>query len=147
MVVLVLVTTSSEGADPGPLTLEDLDGGPVELSLAPGERAVVAHFWATWCATCVEELGVLDSAARACGDGVRVVAVNVAEDVDQIRSFVAAHEIGLRQLRDVSGDVWRGVSGRGLPVNLILTPEGRQVEAGPQDAEAWRQILAKVGCG
>ena len=145
-VILILAATPSEGADSGPLALEELDGRPAELSLGPGEAALVVHFWATWCASCVEELGVLDSAARACGGGIRVVAVNVAEEVEKIRGFLAVHDLGLRQLRDANGDVWRGVSSRGLPVNLIWTAAGRRVESGPRDAKAWRKILDELGC-
>lgn len=144
--VLAVAATPGRGADTGPLALEELDGRPVKLSLGPGEAALLIHFWATWCPSCVEELAVLDGAARACGPDVRVVAVNVAEDPKKVRRFLAGHGLELRQLRDADGDVWRGVSGRGLPVNLIWTPQGQRLEPGPRDAKSWKQMLGEVGC-
>jgi thiol-disulfide isomerase/thioredoxin len=147
VLVLSLGAAASQGAEAGALALEDLDGKPVELSLDAGEAALLVHFWATWCPSCVEELSVLDAAARRCGAQVRVVAVNVAEDAEKIRRFVSEHALELRQLRDVRGDVWRRLSGRGLPVNLIWTPRGRRLEQGPREAKRWKQILEEIGCG
>jgi thiol-disulfide isomerase/thioredoxin len=146
--VVVLSAGQGEGADGSALALalEDLEGRPAELSLRDGDVAVVAHFWATWCPTCVEELALIDEAARACRHDVRVVAVNVAEEVAKIREFLTAHEIRLPQLRDPSGDAWRAISSRGLPVNLIWTSQGQRVESGPKDAKGWKQTLSEVGC-
>ena len=146
VLVVAFAATASLGAASGPLALEELDGKPVELSLGSGEAALLVHFWATWCPSCVEELAILDAAAGECGDAVRVVAVNVAENVKEIRRFVGEHALELRQLRDVTGDVWRRLSGRELPVNLVWTQQGQRLLQGPRDAKRWKQILEEVGC-
>jgi thiol-disulfide isomerase/thioredoxin len=143
---IVVAAIVAPWADADPMLVEEFDGRPVALSLRTGETGLVVHFWATWCPSCVEELAVVDAAAQACGDDVRVVAVNVAEDPEEVRRFLSGLPLGLRQLRDASGDVWREVSGRGLPVNLILTRGGRRVEVGPRDADGWRQMLGDLGC-
>lgn len=135
-------------AAPGlPLALTDLHGERALVALAPDERALVLHFWATWCPSCVEELGVLERAlARCAGRGVRVLAVNVGEDRETVERYAAEHGLGLDLLRDPRGDVWRAVSGVGLPANLVWTPAGRRVELGPRSAAQWAADLRGLGC-
>jgi len=141
LVALLVLLTGS--AAPRPLALVDLAGAPVELALAPGERALVVHFWATWCPDCVRELPELERAAARCvGRGVRFVAVNVGETPAEIERYRREHAVALPVLRDPKGDAWRSVA-RALPANLVWTPEERRVEIGPHDEEGWVRAL---GC-
>jgi thiol-disulfide isomerase/thioredoxin len=74
---LLAVACARSPAAPPRLTL-----APAELydylRPAEGERAVVANFWATWCAPCVAEMPHLVELERRWADeGVRVVAVSI----------------------------------------------------------------------
>jgi thiol-disulfide isomerase/thioredoxin len=134
------------GAAPRALELTGPQGEPVALALAPGEAALVVHFWATWCADCKTELPALGRAAGACeGRPVRVVVVNVAESAEEIRAFEAKTAISLPSLRDPEGRVWRRFA-RGLPANLVWTPAEQRSDVGPLDEAAWRLRLAALGC-
>jgi len=147
ILVAATVALTGSAAAESRLHLETLSGEPEMLSLAQGERALVVHFWATWCRECVEELPVLAKAVPSCaGSGVRIVAVNVGEDRRAIERFLAPLELDLTVLRDPRGQVWRRVSGIGLPTNLTWTSEGRKAEVGPRDATTWRRILGALGC-
>lgn len=146
LALLAIGASVSRGAEPRPLALVDLDGRPVEVALRRNEAAVLLHFWATWCPSCVEELAVLDAAARTCPAEVRVVAVNVAEAPATIRSFLSNLPIAMDVLRDETGDVWRQISGRGLPTNLVWTQSTQRIETGPRDAAAWASLLGELGC-
>jgi thiol-disulfide isomerase/thioredoxin len=144
---LLLVPLLGASAE-GPLALEDELGAPVQLALAPGERALVAHFWATWCPECVEELPALARLASGCAaDGVRIVAVNVGEDAEAIEAFRSEHGVAWPVLRDPKGRAFRSSGARGLPANLVWTARARRVEVGPRDAAAWERALADLGCG
>ncbi|MEP9352508.1 TlpA disulfide reductase family protein [Xanthobacter sp. KR7-65] len=80
-----------EGAPAAPeLRLETLDGPPADLSAGaePGSRAVVVHFFATWCEPCRTELPALARFAVRRQD-VRVLLVDVAEPEERIRRFFA----------------------------------------------------------
>ena len=146
LMVLAVTATVSPGSEVRPLALVDLDGRPVEVSLRSSEAGVVVHFWATWCPSCIKELTALDVAARACPSEVRIVAVNVAEDPKTIRTFLADLPIAMTMLRDATGEVWRRVSGRELPVNLVWTHAAQRVEIGARDAEGWARSLKELGC-
>jgi thiol-disulfide isomerase/thioredoxin len=145
---LVLALAPLLGASAGePLALEDARGAAVALAPEPGERALVAHFWATWCPECVKELPTLERLAPRCAPhGVRIVAVNVGESLEAIERFRAEHGIALPMLRDPKGRAWRSLAARGLPANLVWTGGVRRVEVGPRDDAAWARTLAELGC-
>jgi thiol-disulfide isomerase/thioredoxin len=119
----------------------------VALALGAGERALVVHFWASWCPECEKELPVLEHAIRDCSNenGVRVVAVNVGESIDVARRFLERQGSALPLLRDPEGRVWRTLA-RGLPANLIWTRSGRRTEVGPKPPTAWESLLRGLGC-
>lgn len=144
--LLVLLLASPARADDS-ITLVGLDGGVVELRPAQGQ-VLVLHFWATWCPTCVEEFRHLQNAFATCSeDRVRLLLVNVGEEDAAIRDFVEQHDVGLPVLRDPKGSVWRGVDGRGLPLNLFWSSEGTRTDLGPKTEKQWRKLFASEGCG
>jgi thiol-disulfide isomerase/thioredoxin len=129
-----------------PLALVGAGGERVTLAPAPGEDALLVHFWASWCVDCGRELPELQDAARACeGARVRVVTVNVGEDEATVERFRAERGVVLPVLRDPRGGVWRSVA-RGLPANLVWTAAGRESDVGPRDRAAWAHALAELGC-
>lgn len=131
-----------------PLLFETLDGAPLEVSLAPGERALLVHFWASWCPDCIEELPTLDAAAAGCAaSGVRVLLVNVGETAATAGGFVAEHQIRGAIALDPKGAVWRRRAPPGLPANLMWTAAGLRTDAGPRDKAAWARALEALGCG
>jgi thiol-disulfide isomerase/thioredoxin len=126
--------------------VETLAGDPVALAPSEG-RALVVHFFATWCPSCAEELPELDRASKACADGLEIALVDVDEDADAVRRYLAAHGVALPALRDPGGRAWRAsVGGRGLPANLIWTGGQRRSDVGPKAPEKWRALFAELGC-
>jgi len=142
---LALLVPLLIGGAPGALEVENAAGERVTVSLGGEERALVVHFWATWCPECQEELPGLERAARACAGGVRVVAVNVGEPSDVAQRFLERIGSRLGLLRDPEGRVWRELA-RGLPANLIWTRTQRRVEVGPHVPEEWQRLLWDLGC-
>ena len=145
--LLVILVGLLVAAAPSRIAVQSRRGETVELALADGERALVVHFWATWCPECVVELPALERAVAACsGAGVRLVAVNVGEDEETLAAYLAEHPLALPILRDPKGHTWRRATGRGLPANLIWTPAGQRTDVGPRSEVSWRATLADLGC-
>ncbi len=144
-VLLALLLVGAEG-EPR-LTLRTLDGTAAELGRSDGERALVVHFWATWCTSCAEELPALSLAAAACGSTVRIVAVDVDEAPEVVTAFVTEHRIALPVLLDPGGAEWRRAELPGLPANLIATADGVRRTVGPTDEAHWHERLRSIGCG
>ena len=89
---------------------------------------VVLNFWATWCAPCLEEMPSLDR-LQAAMPGLVVLAVATGPNPKPaIERFVA--EVGLQAVtiwRDPQSALARGMGVLGLPVTVILSPEGEEV--------------------
>jgi thiol-disulfide isomerase/thioredoxin len=131
---------------PAPLEVEGPGGDRV--ALAPREnRALLVHFWATWCPNCVEEVPELLRAAAGCAGAVDVALVDVGEEWDDVRRFAAEHAIAAPMLRDPDGEVWRErAGGWGLPANLLWTGDTQRSEVGSKSPAQWRETLARLGC-
>ena len=128
------------------LRFDALDGAPVEVR-AEAERPVVLHFWATWCPTCKEELGALERAAASCDPArVRVVAVDVGEDADTVRRWLADRPLALPVAIDPGGKTWRRSGGREMPANWIWDGAAWRWHLGPATESVWSERLASLGC-
>ncbi len=106
---------------------------------------VVLNFWATWCAPCREEMPSLDRLEAAMGDDFSVVTIatgrNSVESIDKF--FAEAGLTTLPKLRDPKSELARNMGVLGLPVTVILNPEGQEAARLIGDAE-WDSADAKA---
>lgn len=120
------------------------DGEEMTLAAYEGQH-VVLNFWATWCAPCRKEMPHLSELqAEFGGDDFQVV--TVATGVNQrpaMQRFLA--EIGVDNLplhTDGNSALARDMGVVGLPVTLILDPEGFEIARLIGDAD-WASDTAK----
>jgi thiol-disulfide isomerase/thioredoxin len=123
------------------VALVDLEDAPRSLAEWRG-KWVVVNFWATWCAPCRSEMPGLD---RLSAGGTTVVTVASGRNpVPAIQRFWS--ETGLSHLpvlRDPTSDLSRQMAILGLPVTVILNPEGQEVARLTGDAQ-WDAPEAKA---
>ncbi|HEY6918109.1 MAG TPA: TlpA disulfide reductase family protein [Tabrizicola sp.] len=125
-----------------------LDAEDGEHSLADYKgKWVVLNFWATWCAPCRREMPSLERLQAAMPDLAVVPVATGRNAVEGIRRFF--EEAGVKTLpilRDPSSELARGMGVMGLPVTVILNPEGQEVARLIGDAE-WDSDSAKAVLG
>ena len=166
--LVVLYTALILGANPGGAEVASLLDGdmkklmlwdaPVDvpeavlLDATDGEHAladykgkwVVLNFWATWCAPCRREMPSLERLQAAMPE-IAVVPVatgrNAVEGIQ--RFFDEAGVTTLPILRDPTSDLAHAMGVMGLPVTVILNPEGQEVARLIGDAE-WDSDSAKA---
>ena len=111
------------GATPD-FQLPDATGHMVSLSQQRG-HPVLLNFWATWCPPCVDEVPSLEDLARRLkGTDIRMLAVSVDDEWDQIRRFFAkGSDIGV--LLDKSHDIPKKFGTEKFPETFMIDSAGR----------------------
>lgn len=121
------------------------EGGEGRLSDYAG-KYVVLNFWATWCAPCRKEMPQLSQLqAELGGDAFEVVTIATGRNPPQaMQRFF--EEIGVDNLplhMDPKQALAREMAVMGLPITLILNPEGQEIARMRGDAD-WSSDSAKA---
>jgi len=129
------------GQTPPAVTIQDLDGKPVELSRWVGKRPVIIEFWATWCPICAELLPRMEAAQRKYGDRADflVIAVAVNQSQSTVRRHLTRHPMPFTFLWDANGAAVRAFQAPATSYVAVLDAKGKVVYTGvgaDQDIEA-----------
>lgn len=131
-------------------TFTEADG--TERTLADWQgKHVLLNFWATWCAPCRKEMPALDALQKEFGgDDFEVVTLATGRNsLPGIRRFFEEEGIeALPILLDPKQTVAREMAVLGLPITVILDPEGREIARLRGDAnwvsDSARAIVAEL---
>ncbi len=131
-------------ARPGPpaVLLRNLDGAAIDLATFRG-RPLVLNLWASWCPPCRREMPLLADAQARHAD-VQFVFVNQGEEAPQIRRFLRAHDLALRNvLSDRLRQAGVATGSSAMPTTLFFNREGELVvrHVGEIDAPALAAAL------
>ena len=115
----------------------DATDAPHDLSDWHG-KWVVLNFWATWCAPCRHEMPALDRLEGALG-GADFAVLPVATGRNPVPAITRFYQetalTNLPVLRDPTQAMSRSMGVLGLPVTIILNPEGHEIARMTGDAE------------
>jgi thiol-disulfide isomerase/thioredoxin len=123
-----------------------LEGGDGSLAAYRG-KVVLVNLWATWCPPCLEEMPVLQAAARAyAGQGLVVLAINEGEAGETVRDYVHRHGLNLEVVLDPHEQAMRQLRTTALPSSYLVDPEGqvRMMWFGAIDQQHLEDALARV---
>ena len=135
LILVVLVAACSESGAAAPqgvntgnvardFTLETVEGSSVSLTDHRGQ-VVLINFWATWCPPCRAEIPDLQSTyLERREDGFVVLGVNVEESRAQVQQFMDEVEMTYPALLDEGGEVLQTYRANGLPMSVLVDPEG-----------------------
>lgn len=144
-----VLAAQATGKAAASVTVNDLDGTPVNLGDYLGKKPVFLQFWATWCSQC-EALEPQVRAAKAkYGAEVEFFGVNVTvnQNLARVKRHVTEHQPPYRVLWDERGVAVRGY---GVPSTsyVVLVDKGGKVAytgvGGDQDlAGAFRKLMGR----
>jgi thiol-disulfide isomerase/thioredoxin len=105
-------------------TLELLDGKSFQLSQQTG-KVIVLDFWATWCGPCIQAMPQVDGVVNEFKDqNVELVAVNLQEGSEQIKSTLERLKLDPRVALDIDGVVAARYAATAIPQTVIIDRKG-----------------------
>ena len=114
------------------VTVEDLDGKPVDLGRYIAKQPVVLEFWATWCPLCKALEPALKAAHARYGGRVQFVAIGVGvnETPASIKRHLADHPLPFPVLFDASGAAVRAYEAPTTSYIVVLDRTGKVTYTG-----------------
>jgi thiol-disulfide isomerase/thioredoxin len=157
MIPLVAVTLSvgaaaaqdigiATGKVPTAVTLEDLDGKPVDLGQYIGKKPVLLEFWATWCPLCKALEPQLNAVAKKHGNALEVVivAVGVNQTQRSIKRHLEQHKLPGQVLWDGQGKAVRAFEAPTTSYVVVLDAQGKVAYTGSGSDQKLEPVIAKV---
>jgi peroxiredoxin len=91
-----------------------------------GGKVLVLNFWATWCATCMEELPSLDQFQRDFASaGVVVLGVSVDKDEKAYKRFLSRVNVAFLTTRDPENKINAEYGTFKFPETYIISRDGK----------------------
>jgi thiol-disulfide isomerase/thioredoxin len=120
------------GARAPAVTVQSLDGKPIDLGQYIGKTPMLIEFWATWCPNCRELMPTLLDAEKKYGQKVKFVALAVAinQSPEKVRRFLAAHPLPHDTFYDVEGKAAGAFDAPATSYVVVLDKAGRVVYTG-----------------
>jgi peroxiredoxin len=97
------------------------------VRLGGAEPPTVLNVWATWCASCQEEMAALDSLrSEYQAKGLRVVAVSVDNGgIEKVRRFAESNHLGMTVAHDPLSTINQSYEVVGVPTTFIVGRDGK----------------------
>ncbi len=140
---------AKEVSGPAPdFTLKSLSGKNMKLSEMRG-TVILLNFWASWCAPCRLEMPLLTQLHDKYKDlGFTVLGVNVEEDSNMARRYIAERPVDFPVLLDNTNKVSKLYKVVAMPTTVVIDRDGnmRFLHQGykPGDEKKYKRMVKKL---
>ena len=123
-IVMMSMAGAAHAQAPVSYSIRTLDGA--EVRIGAGQPATIVAVFATWCTTCRNEFGLLDSLQGAVkARGIRVLALSVDDAGDaHVQRYITARRTKVFVARDASGAVGKTFGTVGVPESYLVDGKG-----------------------
>jgi len=129
IVVSALLASLAWAADgvkgPAPsFALQSRDGSKISPAQFKGE-VVMINFWATWCVPCRQEMPKLEALYQRYNKlGFKLLAVNVENNPDGVKKWLAETPVSFPVLFDTKSEVSKLYKVETMPTTVIVAKDG-----------------------
>lgn len=106
------------------VTLSTREGRAIEFA-PPAGQVTLVHFWATWCAPCVEEFPALQDLQQDHATQPLHILTIAADSHKAVARFSEQHGFSLPILIDQYGGAMRRYQVNALPTSYLIDKQGR----------------------
>ncbi len=107
------------------LEVLQLDGQKTKIQKGPDDKGLVVIFWATWCAPSLSEMPAISQLVKEYqAKGVKFYAVNVGEEPEDVKKFVAKQPFQSTLVLDPRGIAAEACDVVALPVFIVVNQQG-----------------------
>jgi len=130
LAVAVVLTTPLIAANTGDrapviVSTDFATGKPFHLDSLTG-NVVLIDFWASWCGPCRRSFPFLERMqGKFAGQGLKVIAVSLDEDSNNVRIFLDSVPVHFTILHDPVGSAAEAFGVAAMPTSFLLDKEGR----------------------
>jgi thiol-disulfide isomerase/thioredoxin len=112
-------------------------------------KVVYVDFWASWCGPCAQSFPFLNELHGQLKDqGLQIVGVNLDENADEAKAFLAQNPAQFTIAADVSKQCAKDFGVKAMPSSYLIDRNGKihHVHLGfrPGEAQALRQLVEKL---
>jgi thiol-disulfide isomerase/thioredoxin len=108
-----------------PFVTVDPHDNPVDLSQHLGKDVILLDFWATWCKPCLMAMPEVEQIANDFQDrGLVFYSVNVGEDPDTVKEFLAQNKLDIPVAMDFDGQIQAMYQAFDLPHTIVIGKDG-----------------------
>jgi thiol-disulfide isomerase/thioredoxin len=108
-----------------PFVTVDSNNQEIDLKQHLGRDVIMLDFWATWCGPCIIAMPHIEEVAKEYEPrGLVFFSVNVGEDPDTVKEFLASASLDTRVAMDFRGNIQRMFNGRYLPYTVLIGRDG-----------------------
>lgn len=129
MVLSLSAQSIKKGSSAPDFSLKTSEGKTVKLSDYKG-KAVLLHFWATWCPPCRKELPEMEKLYKeleAQGESAKLAFLGICiSDTERNQSsFMSKNNYTFFSCLDETGEVANLYRIQGVPTSILISPEGK----------------------
>lgn len=139
----------STPVEPAPdFTLKSLSGENIRLSELRG-NVVMINFWASWCGPCRQEMPLLEQLyQRYNALGFELLGVNVEQDVDDAKRWLADRPVSFPVLLDPQNELTKIYQVKAMPSTILVDRDGnvRHLHKGykPGDENTYQDLVRSL---
>lgn len=129
LLIAILVTIAACGGSwgAGVTDTPDLpvtDAKAFAAHIADVDRPSVVNVWASWCLPCRSEAPLLDAAFEEYGDEIEFIGIDVQDNQDDAKAFLAEFGLAFDHFFDRDREVPNAYGGIGTPITFFFGPGG-----------------------